>query len=102
MNLYLRKDIHLQALDNCRVILKGDGLAVEIGSIGLQRGSDATEYWAWAIDTATPCGRTRPKPAKAPPAKPAEAKPKLQITAAEAPLRRLRPQQQNAPFAAEV
>ena len=54
MNLYLRKDIHLQALDNCRVILKGDGLAVEIGSIGLQRGSDATEYWAWAIDTVIP------------------------------------------------
>ena len=102
MNLYPRKDIHLQALDNCRVINKGDSLEVEIGSISIQLGSGASEYWAWAIDTATPCGRTRPKPAKAPPAKPAEAKPKLQITAAEAPLRRLRPQQQNAPFAAEV
>ena len=54
MNLYLRKDIHLQALDNCRVILKGDGLAVEIGSIGTQHGSGTSEYWAWAIDTVIP------------------------------------------------
>jgi hypothetical protein len=54
MNLYPRKDIHLQALDNCRVILKGDGLAVEIGSIGIQHGSGTSEYWAWATDTVIP------------------------------------------------
>ena len=54
MNLYLRKDIHLQALDNCRVINKGDGLEVEIGSISIQLGSGASEYWAWAIDTVIP------------------------------------------------
>jgi len=54
MNLCPRKDIHLQALDNCRVILKGDGLEVEIGSIGTQHGSGTSEYWAWAIDTVIP------------------------------------------------
>jgi hypothetical protein len=40
--LYLRKEIHPQAHENYRVILRDDGL--EIGSSGSQRGSDATEY----------------------------------------------------------
>ena len=32
--LYLRKVIHPQARDNYRVVLKDDGLKIEIGSIG--------------------------------------------------------------------
>jgi hypothetical protein len=54
MDLYLRKVIHPQAHDNYRVILKDDGLETEIGSIGIQRGSGATEHWVWAIDTVIP------------------------------------------------
>jgi hypothetical protein len=40
--LYLHKVIHPQAHDNCRVILKYEVGAVEIGSIGIQHGSGAT------------------------------------------------------------
>jgi hypothetical protein len=54
MDLYLRKVSHPQAHDNYRVLLKDDGLALEIGSIGIQHGSGATEDWLWAIDTAIP------------------------------------------------
>jgi hypothetical protein len=54
MDLYLRKVIHPQAIDNYRVLLKDDGLEVEIGSIGIQHGSGTTEYWAWGIDTVIP------------------------------------------------
>jgi hypothetical protein len=54
MDLYLRKVIHPQAHDNYRVLLKDDGLEVEIGSIGIQHGCGATEYWAWGIDTVIP------------------------------------------------
>ena len=56
MDSYLRKVIYPQAHDNYRVIWKDDG--TEIGSIGIQHGSGATEYWAWAIDTVShsfPC-----------------------------------------------
>jgi hypothetical protein len=49
MDLYLRKVIHPQAIDNYRVLLKDDGLEVEIGSIGIQHGSGTTEYWAASI-----------------------------------------------------
>jgi hypothetical protein len=49
--LYLRKVIHPQARDNYRVVLKSDGLELEIGSIGIQHGNGATEFWAWGIDT---------------------------------------------------
>jgi hypothetical protein len=52
--LYLRKVIHPQAHDNYRVVLNDDGLKIEIGSIGIQHGSGATEYWGWAIDTVIP------------------------------------------------
>ena len=39
MDLYLRKVVHPQAGDNYRVILKDDGLELEIGSIGIEHGS---------------------------------------------------------------
>ena len=66
-DLYLRKVIHPQARDNCRVILKNDGVDIEIGSVGVQQGSAGTEHWTWAIDTVVPmrdiaaqgCGRDR-------------------------------------------
>jgi hypothetical protein len=35
MDLYLRKVVHPQAHDNYRVILKDDGIEVEIDSIGI-------------------------------------------------------------------
>jgi hypothetical protein len=54
MDLYLRKVLHPQAHDNYRVLLKDDGLEVEIGSIGIQHGSGATEARVWAIDTVIP------------------------------------------------
>jgi hypothetical protein len=53
MDLYFSKVVHPQAHDNYRVILKDDGLEVEIGSIGIQHGT-ATEAWVWAIDTVIP------------------------------------------------
>jgi hypothetical protein len=46
MHLYLRKVIQPQAHDNYRVLLKDDGLEIEIGSIGIQHGSGAAEHWA--------------------------------------------------------
>jgi hypothetical protein len=49
MDLYLRKVRHPRAHDNYRVILKEDGLDIEIGSIGVQ-----FEGWHWDIDTAIP------------------------------------------------
>jgi len=58
MDLYLRKVIHPQAHNNTRVILKDDGLDIEIGSIGIQHGSSATEHWVWAIDTVIPMRET--------------------------------------------
>ena len=54
MDLYLRKVLHPQAVDNYRVLLKDDGLELEIGSIGIQHGSGATKHWTWAIDTVIP------------------------------------------------
>jgi hypothetical protein len=35
-------------------VLKDDGLDLEIGSIGIQHGNGATEFWAWGIDTVIP------------------------------------------------
>jgi hypothetical protein len=61
-NLYLRKVAHPQARDNYRVILKYDGLETEIGSIGIQQGSGATEAWVWAIDTVARGRRTGHRP----------------------------------------
>lgn len=52
--LYLRKVTHPQAQHNYRVVLKDDGLAVEIGSIGIQHGSGTAEAWAWGIDNVIP------------------------------------------------
>ncbi len=49
MDLFLRKVIHPQAHDNYRVVLKDDGLEIEIGSIGVQ-----FEGWHWGLDTAIP------------------------------------------------
>jgi hypothetical protein len=51
MDLYLRKVTHPQARDNYCVILKDDGLGVEIGPIGIQQGTGATDASAWGIDT---------------------------------------------------
>jgi hypothetical protein len=58
MDLYLRKVSHPQAHENYRVILKDDGLEVEIGSIGIQYGSGTQEGWAWAIDNVIPMRET--------------------------------------------
>jgi hypothetical protein len=49
MDLFLRKVIHPQAHDNYRVILKEDGLEIEIGSIGVQ-----FDGWMWGIDCVLP------------------------------------------------
>jgi hypothetical protein len=54
MDLYLRKVIHPQARDNYRVLLKDDGLEIEIGSLGIQHGSAGAEHWVCGIDTAIP------------------------------------------------
>ena len=43
-------NLHPQAHDNYRVILKLDGDEVEIGSIGIQHGA----AWTWGIDTVIP------------------------------------------------
>ena len=50
----MERDFIALCLDNYRVVLKDDGLEIEIGSIGIQHGSGAVEYWAWAIDTVIP------------------------------------------------
>ena len=49
MDLFLRKVIHPQAHDKYRVILKGDGVEIEVGSIGVQHGG-----WVWGIDNIVP------------------------------------------------
>lgn len=54
MDLFLRKVIHTQALDNYRVILKSDVDEVEIGSIGLQTFTSDDTVWVWGIDTVIP------------------------------------------------
>jgi hypothetical protein len=36
------------------VILKDDDIEIDIGSIGIQHGTGATEYWVWGIDTVIP------------------------------------------------
>ena len=54
MDLYLRKVIHPQAGENCRVILKDEDGEFEIGSIGIQHAAGASYFWAWAIDTVIP------------------------------------------------
>ena len=52
MDLFLRKVIHPQARDNYRVILKDDGLEIEVGSIGMQ-----FDGWHWGIDNIVPIRR---------------------------------------------
>jgi hypothetical protein len=54
MDLFLRKVIHAQARDNYRVILRDEGLEVEVGSIGIQRGTEGSEFWSWGIDNLIP------------------------------------------------
>jgi hypothetical protein len=49
MDLFLRKVIHTAARDNYRVVVKDDGLEIEVGSIGVQ-----FDGWAWGIDTVIP------------------------------------------------
>ena len=51
MDLFLRKVVHPQAHDNCRVILKVEDLEIEIGSIGIQHRTGTNEGWVWGIDT---------------------------------------------------
>jgi hypothetical protein len=48
MDLYIRKVIHPQSVDNYRALLKDEGLEIEIGSIEIRHGSGATEHWVWA------------------------------------------------------
>ncbi len=50
MDLFLRRVIHPQAIDNYRVILKDGGEEFEVGSIGIQHGAGARIFWRWAID----------------------------------------------------
>jgi hypothetical protein len=50
MELFLRKVIHPQARDNYRVILKEDGVEIQLGSIGVQHGGG----WTWGIDSVIP------------------------------------------------
>jgi hypothetical protein len=52
MDLFLRKVIHPQAVDNYRVIL--DDTKIEVGSIGIQAQTGTAEHWVWGIDTAIP------------------------------------------------
>jgi len=49
MDLFLRRVRHPQTRDSYRVLAKGNGDEVEIGSIGVQFNG-----WAWAIDCAIP------------------------------------------------
>jgi hypothetical protein len=44
MDLFLRKVIHPQARDNYRVLLKDDGLEIEVDSIGVQH-----QGWVWVL-----------------------------------------------------
>jgi hypothetical protein len=44
MKLFLRKVIHPRTHDNYRVILKDDGVDIEVGSIGVQHGG-----WVWVL-----------------------------------------------------
>jgi len=45
---------HPQAHDNYRVILKDNGVAIEVGSIGVQHQAGANAAWIWGIDTVIP------------------------------------------------
>ena len=54
MDLFLRKVPHPQAHDSCRVIVKIDGAAIEVGSIGLQNTTSTASVWRWGIDAVTP------------------------------------------------
>jgi len=54
MDLYLRRVIHPQAIDNYRVVLKNGGDEIEVGSIGIQHAAGARSYWTWGIDTVAP------------------------------------------------
>jgi hypothetical protein len=49
MDLFLRKIRHPQAHDNYRVILKDDGVEIEVGSIGVHH-----EGWMWGMDSVIP------------------------------------------------
>ena len=49
MDLFLRKVIHPQARDNYRVIVKDEGVDIEVGSIGVQ-----FDGWLWGIDNIVP------------------------------------------------
>jgi hypothetical protein len=49
MELFLHRVIHPQAHDNYRVILKDDGVEIEVGSIGVQHGG-----WVSGIDNIVP------------------------------------------------
>ena len=49
MELFLRKVIHAQAHDNYRVIVKDEGVDIEVGSIGVQ-----FDGWLWGIDNIVP------------------------------------------------
>jgi hypothetical protein len=54
MDLYLRKVIHPQAVENYRVILRDGGEEIEVGSIGVQHAAGARSFWKWGIDTVVP------------------------------------------------
>jgi hypothetical protein len=54
MDLFLRKVIHPYADSNYRVLLKEDGIEIELGSIGIQYATGTEEGWVWGIDTVIP------------------------------------------------
>lgn len=45
MTLLLRKVVHPTAIDNYRVVYDD----VEVGSIGIQMGTNAETFWAWGL-----------------------------------------------------
>jgi hypothetical protein len=49
MDLFLRKVIHPQAHEKYRVLLKDNGVEIELGSIGVQ-----FEGWHWGVDAVVP------------------------------------------------
>jgi hypothetical protein len=53
------KVIHPQARDNYRVILKDDGLEVEVGPIGIQHGAPTRAGYARCIPSRSPPDRTK-------------------------------------------
>ena len=53
MDLHLRKVVHLRPA-TVTASFSRDGIEIEVGSIGIQHGSGATEHWVRGIDNVIP------------------------------------------------